>query len=156
MIECEIPGQALVSIAHLVLDFNGTLAVDGCLITGVAQLLEQLAAHVQVHVLTADTTGTCRSQVAGLPVTVSVLDRQPQDEAKQEYVAQLGMQQCACIGNGRNDGLMLTGCALGIAIIGPEGAAPATLAAADVVVPDIAAALGLLRQPLRLKATLRN
>ena len=156
MLHYDIPGFGAVSIEHVVLDFNGTLARDGVLIEAVRPLLVQLAAAVTLHVLTADTTGTCRAQVAGLPVTVTVLERQPQDEAKREFVQQLGPQCCACIGNGRNDQAMLAACGLGIGVLGPEGAAPATLAAAAVVVGDIAAGLELLLQPLRVKATLRN
>ena len=50
---------------------------------------------------------------------------------------------------------MLAEAALGIAVVGPEGAAAATLAAADVVAPGIFSALDLLANPLRLTATLR-
>jgi soluble P-type ATPase len=51
---------------------------------------------------------------------------------------------------------MLTAAALGIAVLGPEGAAAATLAAAHVIAPDILAALDLLAHPQRLVATLRR
>ncbi|MBV9327442.1 MAG: hypothetical protein JO020_15490 [Chloroflexi bacterium] len=51
---------------------------------------------------------------------------------------------------------MLREAALGIAIVGPEGLAAGALAAADVVVPSISDALGLLRNPKRLIATLRR
>jgi soluble P-type ATPase len=61
-----------------------------------------------------------------------------------------------CIGNGRNDRLMLAESALGIAVVLGEGAAAVTLAAADVVCTDILAALALLTHPLRLVATLRS
>ncbi len=51
---------------------------------------------------------------------------------------------------------MLAAAALGIAVPGPEGAAAVTLAAADVVAPDILVALDLLTHPQRLVATLRR
>jgi soluble P-type ATPase len=60
------------------------------------------------------------------------------------------------IGNGANDRLMVARAELGIAVIGPEGAAATTVAAAAVVCPTIASALGLLINPMRLVATLRN
>lgn len=71
------------------------------------------------------------------------------------YTAQLGRGNTVCIGNGRNDKLMLQAAALGIAVIGPEGASLDAIHAADIVVPDILAALDLLCNPLRLVATLR-
>lgn len=69
---------------------------------------------------------------------------------------ELGPHATAAIGNGLNDVPMLRAAALGIAVIGPEGAGGATLAAADVVVLSIEAALGLLGDPLTLTATLRQ
>jgi soluble P-type ATPase len=61
-----------------------------------------------------------------------------------------------CIGNGRNDRLMLEEAGLGIAVVQREGAAVPTVLAADVLAPDILAALDLLTHPLRLLATLRS
>ena len=37
MIQIEIPGRDLITIEHLVLDYNGTIAEDGHLIPGVAE-----------------------------------------------------------------------------------------------------------------------
>ncbi len=58
------------------------------------------------------------------------------------------------MGNGRNDGELVVAAALGIVVVQGEGAAKDTLLAADVVAPDIGAALGLLLHPGRLAATL--
>ena len=60
------------------------------------------------------------------------------------------------IGNGANDVLVLEGAALGIAVIGPEGASSAALRAADVVCASIVDALDLLLEPRALTATLRR
>ena len=60
------------------------------------------------------------------------------------------------VGNGRNDRLMLKEAALGIALLQAEGAAVEALLAADVVAPDILAALDLLLAPDGLIATLRS
>jgi soluble P-type ATPase len=84
-----------------------------------------------------------------------VLPAERQDVGKLAYIERLGARKTACIGNGRNDRLMLKEAALGIAVVQGEGAASETLLAADVVCPDILSALALLRDPLRLKATLR-
>jgi len=156
MITIDISGFGSLAIRDLVLDFNGTIAFDGSLISGVANRIHELAESLTIHVLTADTTGTCRQALAGLPLSVTVLDRRPEDEAKLAFVEKLGKPGCACIGNGMNDALMLQASALGIAVMGAEGSAGKALAAADVVCPDINAALDLLLQPVRLRATLRT
>jgi soluble P-type ATPase len=51
---------------------------------------------------------------------------------------------------------MLQAAALGICVLSAEGAAVETLLRADLVVPDIFAALELLERPLRIVATLRK
>jgi soluble P-type ATPase len=61
-----------------------------------------------------------------------------------------------CVGNGRNDRLMLQVAGLGIVVVQAEGAAVQTALAADILSPDILTALDLLIHPLRLVATLRS
>lgn len=156
MIEIDVPGFGALSLAHLVLDYNGTLARDGELIDGVAERLRALADTLEIHVLTADTFGTARRALAGLPCAVTVLGAGDQAAAKAAVVERLGPRQVVAIGNGRNDRLMLERAALGIAVILEEGAAAATLRAADVVATRIDDALALLGAPARLTATLRS
>ena len=57
--------------------------------------------------------------------------------------------------NGANDAQMLDAVALGIAVVGPEGAHRSALAACDIAAPSITAALGLLTDPRTLTATPR-
>lgn len=157
MITTDIPGFGRLDLAHLVLDYNGTLAVDGTLLPGVADLLNALAETIEVHVVTADTFGKAAEGLAAVACRLSVLPPAGrQDKAKLDIVEQLGAVQTVSIGNGRNDALMLAASALGIAVILREGACTASLNAADIVCTDIRAALELLTQPLRLTATLRS
>ncbi|MCA9977139.1 MAG: hypothetical protein KC413_15370 [Anaerolineales bacterium] len=155
MITIEIPGYKRLQLNHLVLDYNGTLAVDGLLLPHVATTLNTLAEQVQVHVLTADTFGTARAALADVRCELGVLPLQAQDVAKRDYVLALGAAACVAVGNGRNDALMLQAAALGIAVLQAEGTAVVTLTAADVVTPTILDALALLTEPRRLIATLR-
>lgn len=155
-LEILIPGEVSLRLEHLVLDYNGTLAVDGVLLPDVANALWQLAERLSVHVVTADTFGHARDTLAALPCELTVLYPGQQDSAKLAYLENLGADRCAAIGNGRNDRLMLERAALGIAVIQAEGAAVETLLAAKIVVPDIRAALGLILHPLRLSSTLRS
>ena len=138
------------------LDYNGTLAVDGEWLPGVKNARTEMATKLDIHVVTADTFGKVRSAMAGIPCKVTVLPIENQDTGKLEYVKGLGAEHTVCMGNGRNDKLMLREAALGVAVILGEGASAETLMSADVVSADIVSALELLTNPLRLTATLRS
>jgi soluble P-type ATPase len=156
MIDIDIPGLRLLEINHLVLDYNGTLALDGVLLPGVAEVLIALATHVQVHVLTADTFGHAKAQLAGVPAKLSIAPLHGQTDWKQQFVVALGADAVVAIGNGRNDSKMLAAAAVGIALIQREGAAAVTVTSADVLCTSIFDALALLQNPKRLIATLRS
>lgn len=156
MISIDIPGGQKLTLEHLVLDYNGTIACDGVLIPGVAERLMDLSQHLLIHVLTADTFGTVQNALGNLPCKTVVIAKENQAQAKADYIRRLGAGSCVCVGNGRNDALMLKDAALGIAVIQTEGAATEALVAADGVTHNILDALDLLRRPLRLAATLRS
>ena len=155
MLEIIIPGSQKLLLHHLVMDYNGTLARDGVLLDGVRSRLTSLSGSLRLHVVTADTFGLARSQLTGLPCELAILPVEDQANAKLAYIQQLGEAQVVALGNGRNDHLMLQAAALGIAIVQGEGAALETCQAADVLTPNILAALDLLLLPKRLIATLR-
>jgi soluble P-type ATPase len=155
MLEIDIPGGKPLRLTHLILDYNGTIAADGSLLEGVAERLQILAPQLEIHILTADTFGSVRAQIAGLPVRLAVIPPENQAQAKAAYLDALGAAATVAMGNGRNDSLMLKKAALGIAVVQTEGAATAALLAADVVTPGIIEALDLLLHPDRLRATLR-
>lgn len=155
MFAADIPGRGRVEIAHLVLDLNGTLAVDGAVAQAVVERLQTLSRIVQVHVVTADTFGTA-AKLGGLGVYVQVLVPGDQVEAKAALVRALGAAHTMAVGNGANDEGMVREAALGIAIVGREGAFARTALAADIVVTRVEDALDLLLIPKRLIATLRT
>jgi len=157
VIELHIPGRGDFQLSRVVFDVNGTLAVDGVLIDGVADQLARLAERVTVHLLTADTHG--RQIEIDRQLGLSAERLKPgghEREQKAEFVRALGADQTAAIGNGGNDVAMLKAAAIGIAVIGREGLSGEVLAAADVVVTDIHDAIDLLLNPKRLIATLRR
>ena len=156
MLEICIPGYVPLRFSHLVLDYNGTLACDGRLIEGVRERLEALSSSFEIHVLTADTFGSVREALSGLPCRLAVIPMEDQAQAKEEYVRKLGFEHSVCIGNGRNDRLMLKKAALGIAVVQAEGGSVEALLVADVMSTGILDALDLLLHPLRLTATLRS
>jgi soluble P-type ATPase len=156
MLEVNIPGYGNLRLAHLVLDFNGTLARDGRLIDGVSQRLLALRDRLEIHVLTADTFGRVGSEIDGMGCTLSIIPGKSEAEEKLQYIQSLGTELTLCIGNGRNDRLMLKAAALGIAVIQVEGGAVEAILSADAVTLSILDALDLLLNPLRLTATLRS
>lgn len=155
MITIDIPRRGRLEIAHLVLDLNGTLATDGLVPPQVADRVRALGAEVQVHVLTADTFGTAAT-LEGLGARIVRLDPGDQVEAKAAAVRTLGASRTVAIGNGMNDQGMLREAALGIVVVGREGAAVRALLAADLAVTSIEDGLDLLRFPKRLVASLRT
>lgn len=156
MLEIDIPGYRKLRLKHLVLDYNGTIACDGKLISGVKENLALLSDRLQVHILTADTFGQAHDNLKDMNCQLSILGPDAQDIGKLAYVKALGAEHVVCVGNGRNDRLMLKEAAMGIAVILEEGAAADTVAAADVVCTHIVSGLELLQNPLRLIATLRT
>lgn len=156
MISVDIPGFRHLDLAHLVLDYNGTLALDGALLAGVADALKVLAPHLSIHVITADTFGSAAANLRGLPVSRVMAPHKDQHAAKMDYVKGLGAHSVVAIGNGRNDRKMVETAAIGIALIQTEGAAAETIIRADIVCTSILDAFGLLQEPKRLIATLRS
>lgn len=156
MIELDIPGRGVLRLQHLVTDVNGTLAVDGRLIDGVAKGLLGLSDRLQIHLLTADTHGRQELLDRQLGLQAVRIPAGGEAQAKGTYVRGLGADQVVALGQGANDAGMLHDAALGICVLGPEGTAVEALMAADVVAPSVLDALALLYQPLRLVATLRR
>ena len=148
-----IPGAATLCLHHLLLDFNGTLAYDGDLIDGVADRLIALSPLIDIEVLTGDTYGTVERSLAGLPVRHTVVATGADKAARTRALLTAGV---AAVGNGRNDVDMLGMATLGVAVLGPEGAHALAMTAAQLVVPDILAALDLFLHPRRLVAALRT
>lgn len=150
------PDGSELNLQHAVLDYNGTLAVDGAIAPTVKELLIALSQELSVSVITADTFGMARPQLAEVPdLKVVVIKPGAEGEQKAELVRRLGPENTVCIGNGSNDAAMFALAALSIAVVGREGASMAALREADVVVGNPQDAIGLLLNPKRLLATLR-
>ncbi len=155
MIQMEIPGRGKLAIAHVVLDYNGTIAVDGLIPDTLKPRLQALLKEVTVTVLTADTYGTVRAQCEPLGLRVETFPREGAAECKAEIVGKLSGGR-ACFGNGFNDMAMFDLAELSVAVMEGEGFCAALLPHADVVVRSAEEALDLLLKPDRLRATLRT
>jgi P-type E1-E2 ATPase len=156
VIELNIPGRGLLRLQHLVTDVNGTLAIDGQLVEGIAKKIGLLNDRFTIHLLTADTHG--RQALIDQQLNLTAVRIQPSKEAEQkaEYVRNLGAETVVAIGQGANDAAMLKEAALGLCVMSQEGAATEAILSADLVMPTITAALELLDKPLRIVASLRK
>jgi P-type E1-E2 ATPase len=149
----EIPGHERLDLRFLLLDVNGTLSDRGVLLDGVAERIAGLRDQLEVRLLSADTFATMDAIARDLGVSARTAASAPE---KLAALRQFGASHCVAIGNGANDVAMLEAAALGIAVVGPEGASSAALTAADIVAPTILVALDLLAEPRVLAATLRR
>lgn len=156
MIELTIPGRGRFQLKYLVTDVNGTLAVDGRLLGGVAKQLGALADRLQIYMLTADTHGKQANIDKLLKLKAIRIKKGKEAEQKAAFVRQLGAEHVVAFGQGANDAGMLKEAAIGVALLSVEGLAVETLQAADLLLPDINSALALLEKPVRLIASLRR
>ena len=156
MIELNIPGRGNLQLEHLVADVNGTLAVDGVLLDGLAKRIASIRDRLTVHLLTADTHGRQSVVDQQLNLVATRLTEGNEQEQKRAFVERLGVEHVVAIGQGANDASMLKAAALGICVMSAEGAAVETILAADLVVPTIFDALDLVDKPIRIIASLRK
>ncbi len=155
MIRIEIPGRDDISIEHVVLDYNGTIAVDGHIKEPLKERFRTLLDQVSVTVLTADTYGTVRAECEPLGLRVETFPRSNAALCKAEIVKKLS-GGIACFGNGFNDIAMFDLCDLSVAVIEGEGMCAGLLSHADVIVTSACDRLDLLLKPDHLRATLRT
>ena len=155
MFTLDIPGFGPVRLEHLVSDFTGTLSVDGRLLPGIRDRLNTIAGFMKIHILTADTFGMARAELADVPCAIFILTGENHDIQKEEYVKELDAETVIAFGNGSNDRRMLKSARVGMAVSQGEGCSVEALFAANVHVTGADIGLDLLLNPQRLKATLR-
>ena len=155
MLTIPIPGREPLVLDHLVLDYNGTIALDGQIIPGIAQRLEQLSQVLSISVITADTHGTAARRCEGLPLQVLTYPTTEVGAIKAARVRSLE-GGVVTIGNGFNDIPMSDAADLSVCVMGPEGCCGKLVSHCDILVTSIHDALDLLLKPDRIRATLRT
>ena len=156
MLIYKIPGRENIEIENIVLDYNGTIAVDGNILEGVKELFLELENHVNMYVLTADTYGTVVEQCSNIGGKVLTFPKENAGESKRDIVKKLGGGNTMCVGNGFNDIPMFKESILSIAVIEGEGASGKLLSYADIVTRSIIETLEIILSENKIKATLRN
>ena len=157
-IAIDIPGFGRRDIKIVVSDYTGTHSRGGSVRPGVRKRLRKLAKLVDLHIVTADSFGTAEKELNGIAKPY-FLKSGRHDEEKASYIRGFDLAHVAAFGNGNNDRLMLkavkAGGGLAIAVDNGEGCAMDAMRNADLFVVGAANAIGLLLDPVRLKATLR-
>ncbi|NQT48616.1 MAG: HAD family hydrolase [Chloroflexi bacterium] len=156
MLDIVVPGRRTYELEHLVLDLNGTIALDGEMIEGVEERLSQLSQLLNIAIVTADTHGSAQRLEESLGIRTYGIAEGGEDIQKLALLRRLGPEKTVSIGNGCNDVPLLKESALSICVVGGEGAAVEAMTNSDLVVSDIKAALDLLLNTKRLIATLRK
>ena len=156
MIQIQIPGSHALRIDHVLLDFNGTIALDGRLIAGVKEKINQHSDRLAFHVITADTFGSVQTELENVRCTLHIIPEGNQAAAKLAYLHELLPHRTIGVGNGANDEQMLRDAILGVAVLGQEGLATRTLAASDLLVSNILDLFAYFERPNRLVASLRQ
>ncbi len=152
----NIPNYKDLEIKNIVCDYNGTIAKDGILLPQIGKLFRKLQENFTLYVITADTFGTVKEQVAPFGCKITLLSSSNHTEEKAAFIRSLSAERTIALGNGNNDAAMLQTAELGIAILGAEGCSKETLLAADIICKSAQEALELFLHPKRLVATLRR
>jgi len=156
MIDVTVPGWGELSVEYLMVDFNGTVAVDGKLKKEVRDAIDKISRYVKVFIITADSYDSVDAELGASSVTFIKVNKNASGEEKAKVVRELGPEKIVAIGNGANDAAMLKEAALGIAVMGDEGCSTALIKEADIMVSDVVKAFGLILHPERILATLRD
>ena len=156
MISISIPGWGNMEIENIVLDLNGTIAIDGKISSEVKEKINSLSDKAKIYILTADTYGTASEETSDMGVELLKVSEKDSTEVKLRVLESLDPTKTVAIGNGNNDHLILKEAAFGIAVLGDEGLSVLAMKNADIVVRDISNALDLFLKPKRLLATLKE
>jgi soluble P-type ATPase len=160
MIRLMVPGFGPLEIRRVVTDYTGTHSFKGVVRRSVRMRLARLARLVEVHVLTVDTFGTARRELARVPAALHFLnDDRRNDKEKQRFVLKHQPKHVAAFGNGTIDRLLLRTVrdagGLAVAVDNGEGCAIEAILNANILVHGSEQALDLLLEPNSCKATLR-
>ncbi len=140
-------------INHLILDLNGTIAIDGVVIEGVPERIRKIKElGIEIYLFTGDTNGNGQAIADQLGIKLKIAK---DAEAKKLFAIEFDTNKTATIGNGRIDLDLFNTVNLSIAVIQKEGAFTKTLLAADLTTNSILDALDLFIYPNRMIASLR-
>ncbi|MHA1819438.1 MAG: HAD family hydrolase [Promethearchaeota archaeon] len=163
MKEYYIPGyykgaiKEHLTIENLFLDLNGTINYYGKRPEGLKEYIDRLKEFFNIYIISANTRGDLDVISSELGVGFKQTHKKTSEQdAKLDILNDLGAERTIVIGNGTNDAKALERAAVGILVIGEEGASRSAYAKADIIVTNIFTAFKIILDESALKATLRN
>jgi len=154
MISIERPGLNPLEIEYILLDFDGTLAIDRRVHPKAKDKINLLSKRTNLYILTTQKKELIEERLRKVKAEIIHLAEGDSSRGKLELLRQLGPTRCVAIGNGADDAAMIEEAGIGICVIGREGSSGEAMKNADLVFTDILDALDFLLKPLRQKATL--
>jgi len=156
MIFIERPGQGNLEIEFILIDFEGTLALDRRVHPKAKDKINLLSKRAKIYILTKEEKEHAEEVLKKVKAEIIYLTEGESSQKKLDLLRQLGANRTVAIGNGADDVPMIEEAGLGICVLGKEGTFSEAIKKADVVFMNILDALDFLLKPLRQKATLRK
>ena len=154
MISIQRPGMETLDIHFVLLDFEGTLGMDGRVHPKAKDKVNLLSKRVTVYILTKSSKEKVEETLKKMKAEILSMTEGDSSQQKLDVLQRLGPHQTAVIGNGFDDVQIMEQAGLGMCVIGKEGSSPEAVAKADLVVTSVLDALDFLLRPLRQGATL--
>ena len=154
MISIQRPGMESLDIHFVLIDFEGTLAMDGRVHPKAKDKVNLLSKRATIYILTKSNREKVEETLKKMKVEILYLTEGDSSQQKLNVLQRLGSHQTAVIGNGLDDVRIMEQAGLGMCVIGKEGSSAEAMAKADLVVTHVLDALDFLLKPLRQRATL--
>jgi soluble P-type ATPase len=154
MISIQRPGMENLDIHFVLIDFEGTLAMDGRVHPKAKDKVNLLSKRATITILTKSNREKVEETLRKMKVEILYVTEGDSSQQKLNALQRLGPHQTAVIGNGLDDVRIMEQAGLGMCVIGKEGASAEAMAKADLVVTHVLDALDFLLKPLRQRAIL--
>ena len=154
MISIQRPGMESLDIHFVLIDFEGTLAMDGRVHPKAKDKVNLLSKRVTITILTKSNREKVEETLRKMRAEILYVTEGDSSQQKLNVLQRLGPHQTAVIGNGLDDVRILEQAGLGMCVIGKEGASAEAMAKADLVVTHVLDALDFLLKPSRQRAIL--
>ncbi len=147
-------GVGEIILENIILDLNGTLAVNGELVSGVPEKISILKnLGFKIFLFTGDQRGNASLLAESLGIEVK---KALSSDQKEMLTRELDIERTVAIGNARIDIGTFKPCKLRIATLQSEGIHSEILKHIDIIVPSIIDAFNLLIDPNIFNATMRK
>jgi soluble P-type ATPase len=154
MISIQRPGMESLDIHFVLIDFEGTLAMDGRVHPKAKDKVNLLSKRATIYILTKSNREKVEEALRKMKVEILYVTEGDSSQQKLNALQRLGPHQTAVIGNALDDVRIMEQAGLGMCVIGKEGASAEAMAKADLVVTHVLDALDFLLKPLRQRAIL--